>query len=95
MNGNEHHPVWYFFTPEIDSIHRVDFNAIRIAAEGFWKTLTFGEPIRDSNRNILAFKRCLAYFRGTPPKGKKTLWMMDEYTLVEDDENKKVFYFIF
>lgn len=55
----------------------------RMAKDGFWKATAADKPVKDSYGNEIGHKRPLAFFKGTNPNGKKTNWLMHEYTIKE------------
>ncbi|XP_059639140.1 NAC domain-containing protein 2-like [Cornus florida] len=73
---------WFFFSP-IDRKYPNGARPNRAAASGYWKATGTGKPILSSNGSrCLGVKKALVFYRGRPPKGTKTDWMMYEYRLL-------------
>ncbi|XP_020578932.1 NAC transcription factor 29-like [Phalaenopsis equestris] len=74
---------WYFFSPR-DRKYPNGIRPNRAAASGYWKATGTDKPITkgEGNENI-GVKKALVFYRGKPPKGVKTNWIMHEYRLVE------------
>ncbi|KAF6155921.1 hypothetical protein GIB67_039252 [Kingdonia uniflora] len=57
----------------------------RAAASGYWKATGTDKPIlTSSGSQCLGVKKALVFYKGRPPKGIKTNWVMHEYRLVDD-----------
>ncbi|OMO68892.1 No apical meristem (NAM) protein [Corchorus olitorius] len=52
----------------------------RGTGDGFWKATGVDKQVRDQGK-LEGLKKTLVYYRGKPPKGKKTNWIMHEYVL--------------
>ena len=74
---------WYFFSPR-DRKYPNGVRPNRAAASGYWKATGTDKPIVTSkgNENI-GLKKVLVFYRGKPPRGIKTNWIMHEYRLSE------------
>ncbi|KAL6010310.1 hypothetical protein ACLOJK_000741 [Asimina triloba] len=75
---------WYFFSPR-DRKYPNGARPNRAAASGYWKATGTDKPIvktRGERENI-GVKKALVFYRGKPPKGIKTNWIMHEYRLAE------------
>ncbi|XP_072976691.1 NAC domain-containing protein 2-like isoform X1 [Typha angustifolia] len=74
---------WYFFSPR-DRKYPNGVRPNRAAASGYWKATGTDKPIVASkgNENI-GVKKALVFYKGKPPKGIKTDWIMHEYRLHE------------
>ncbi|XP_020588727.1 NAC domain-containing protein 67-like [Phalaenopsis equestris] len=74
---------WYFFTPR-DRKYPNGVRPNRSAGSGYWKATGTDKPITTSrwNENI-GVKKALVFYKGKPPKGVKTNWIMHEYRLAE------------
>ncbi|ONK78412.1 uncharacterized protein A4U43_C02F18500 [Asparagus officinalis] len=74
---------WYFFSSR-DRKYPNGVRPNRAAASGYWKATGTDKPIVASrgNENI-GFKKALVFYKGKPPKGVKTNWIMHEYRLSE------------
>ncbi|PON36886.1 NAC domain containing protein [Parasponia andersonii] len=78
---------WYFFSPR-DRKYPNGARPNRAAASGYWKATgtdkTIVTPVAagGGHRNI-GVKKALVFYKGRPPKGVKTNWIMHEYRLAE------------
>lgn len=78
---------WYFFSPR-DRKYPNGARPNRAAASGYWKAtgtdkvITGRSPVRARSENI-GVKKALVFYKGRPPKGTKTNWIMHEYRLTE------------
>lgn len=81
---------WYFFTPR-DRKYPNGVRPNRAAATGYWKATGTDKPIVSSkgNENI-GVKKALVFYRGKPPKGIKTNWIMHEYRLTESKNKNAI-----
>ncbi|WVZ66385.1 hypothetical protein U9M48_015614 [Paspalum notatum var. saurae] len=73
---------WYFFSPR-DRKYPNGARPNRAATSGYWKATGTDKPILASsgNREKVGVKKALVFYRGKPPKGLKTNWIMHEYRL--------------
>ncbi|KAJ6422661.1 hypothetical protein OIU84_027595 [Salix udensis] len=82
---------WYFFSPR-DRKYPNGARPNRAAASGYWKAtgtdkiitasaITPGGVI-EGHENV-GVKKALVFYRGKPPKGVKTDWIMHEYRLAD------------
>ncbi|KAG5083808.1 hypothetical protein AAZX31_19G165900 [Glycine max] len=72
---------WYFFTPR-DRKYPNGVRPNRAAASGYWKATGTDKPIFTScGMKSIAVKKALVFYKGRPPKGSKTDWIMHEYRL--------------
>lgn len=56
--------------------------ANRTTTSGYWKATGLDKKILDStNKKVVGLKKTLVFYRGKPPKGYKTNWIMHEYKL--------------
>nr|QGT40633.1 NAC domain-containing protein 029 [Tulipa gesneriana] len=70
---------WYFFTPR----HRKYPNGVRpnrATGSGYWKATGTDKAIYNGARYV-GLKKALVFYKGKPPKGSKTDWIMHEYRL--------------
>ncbi|CAK9152553.1 unnamed protein product [Ilex paraguariensis] len=75
---------WFFFSPR-DRKYPNGSRPNRAAASGYWKATGTDKPILSSNASQrIGVKKALVFYRGRPPKGTKTNWMMYEYRLLND-----------
>ncbi|XP_062191137.1 NAC domain-containing protein 58-like isoform X1 [Phragmites australis] len=77
---------WYFFSPR-DRKYPNGMRPNRAAGSGYWKATGTDKPITLSagteSRDMIGVKKALVFYRGRPPKGMKTNWIMHEYRLAE------------
>lgn len=74
---------WYFFSPR-DRKYPNGIRPNRAAASGYWKATGTDKPIQRSNgTENIGVKKALVFYKGRPPKGLKTNWIMHEYRLAE------------
>lgn len=56
----------------------------RAAASGYWKATGTDKPILTScGTKSVGVKKALVFYKGRPPKGIKTDWIMQEYRLLD------------
>ena len=73
---------WYFFTPR-DRKYPNGNRPNRSAGDGYWKATTSDKVIK-FNGVPVGLKKSLVFYSGKPPNGIKTLWIMQEYKLRDD-----------
>lgn len=77
---------WYFFSPR-DRKYPNGARPNRAAASGYWKATGTDKLIAVPNgegvHENIGVKKALVFYRGKPPKGIKTNWIMHEYRLTE------------
>ncbi|KAI5012131.1 hypothetical protein ZWY2020_024265 [Hordeum vulgare] len=75
---------WYFFSPR-DRKYPNGARPNRAATSGYWKATGTDKPILASGcgREKVGVKKALVFYRGKPPKGLKTNWIMHEYRLTD------------
>ncbi|KAJ6804766.1 NAC transcription factor 29-like [Iris pallida] len=74
---------WYFFSPR-DRKYPNGVRPNRAAGSGYWKATGTDKPIVSSRGNeSIGVKKALVFYKGKPPKGIKTNWIMHEYRLAE------------
>uniref|UniRef100_A0A6N2NLS3 NAC domain-containing protein n=1 Tax=Salix viminalis TaxID=40686 RepID=A0A6N2NLS3_SALVM len=83
---------WYFFSPR-DRKYPNGARPNRAAASGYWKATGTDKIIMASTmapngvviggQENIGVKKALVFYRGKPPKGVKTDWIMHEYRLAE------------
>lgn len=70
-----------FFTPR-DRKYPNGARPNRAAASGFWKATGTDKPILTLfGTKSIGVKKALVFYKGRPPKGYKTDWIMHEYRL--------------
>ncbi|KAK1277683.1 NAC transcription factor NAM-B2 [Acorus gramineus] len=81
---------WYFFSPR-DRKYPNGVRPNRAAASGYWKATGTDKPITGNNINgkdeNIGVKKALVFYKGRPPKGTKTNWIMHEYRLAQPSNN--------
>ncbi|KAK7290607.1 hypothetical protein RIF29_05152 [Crotalaria pallida] len=87
---------WYFFSPR-DRKYPNGARPNRAAASGYWKATGTDKTIvtsslagggRGGAQENIGVKKALVFYKGRPPKGVKTNWIMHEYRLL--DNNKPI-----
>ncbi|CAL5062138.1 unnamed protein product [Urochloa decumbens] len=75
---------WYFFSPR-DRKYPNGARPNRAATSGYWKATGTDRAIHASSgsREKVGVKKALVFYRGKPPKGLKTNWIMHEYRLAD------------
>ncbi|GLJ07119.1 hypothetical protein SUGI_0058850 [Cryptomeria japonica] len=74
---------WYFFSPR-DRKYPNGSRPNRAAACGYWKATGTDKPILNSvGTQKVGVKKALVFYKGRPPKGLKTSWIMHEYRLTD------------
>ncbi|KAL2519363.1 NAC transcription factor 29 [Abeliophyllum distichum] len=72
---------WYFFTPR-DRKYPNGVRPNRAAVSGYWKATGTDKAIYSGSKYV-GIKKALVFYKGRPPKGVKTDWIMHEYRLSE------------
>ncbi|KAL9149285.1 hypothetical protein ABFS82_12G099700 [Erythranthe guttata] len=72
---------WYFFTPR-DRKYPNGVRPNRAAVSGYWKATGTDKAIYSGSKYV-GVKKALVFYKGKPPKGIKTDWIMHEYRLSE------------
>ncbi|PIM98513.1 hypothetical protein CDL12_29009 [Handroanthus impetiginosus] len=72
---------WYFFTPR-DRKYPNGVRPNRAAVSGYWKATGTDKAIYSGSKYV-GVKKALVFYKGRPPKGLKTDWIMHEYRLSE------------
>ncbi|GFZ21549.1 NAC-like, activated by AP3/PI [Actinidia rufa] len=73
---------WYFFTPR-DRKYPNGARPNRAAVSGYWKATGTDKSIHSGSKYV-GVKKALVFYKGKPPKGIKTDWIMHEYRLISD-----------
>ncbi|KAE9595635.1 hypothetical protein Lal_00030630 [Lupinus albus] len=71
---------WYFFTPR-DRKYPNGTRPNRATVSGYWKATGTDKAIYSESKHI-GVKKALVFYKGKPPKGVKTDWIMHEYRLI-------------
>ncbi|KAL0363923.1 UNVERIFIED_CONTAM: NAC domain-containing protein 1 [Sesamum angustifolium] len=72
---------WYFFSPR-DRKYPNGVRPNRAAVSGYWKATGTDKAIYSGSKYV-GIKKALVFYKGRPPKGVKTDWIMHEYRLSE------------
>ncbi|KAJ0989391.1 hypothetical protein J5N97_007747 [Dioscorea zingiberensis] len=74
---------WFFFSPR-DRKYKNGARPNRAAGSGYWKATGTDKPILAAGgTHCLGVKKALVFYKGRPPKGTKTDWVMHEYRLLD------------
>ncbi|GAB4846338.1 hypothetical protein Ancab_025344 [Ancistrocladus abbreviatus] len=80
---------WYFFSPR-DRKYPNGARPNRAATSGYWKATGTDKPVLTSGgTQKVGVKKALVFYRGKPPRGVKTNWIMHEYRLTDNKPNNK------
>ncbi|KAK7309809.1 hypothetical protein RJT34_06846 [Clitoria ternatea] len=71
---------WYFFSPR-ERKYPNGVRPNRATVSGYWKATGTDKAIYSGNKHI-GVKKALVFYKGRPPKGLKTDWIMHEYRLI-------------
>ncbi|KAM7269165.1 hypothetical protein ACFE04_024662 [Oxalis oulophora] len=80
---------WYFFTPR-DRKYPNGARPNRAAGSGYWKAtgtdkiIVTPPSMTMGHQENIGVKKALVFYKGRPPKGMKTNWIMHEYRLAEN-----------
>ncbi|OIW10285.1 hypothetical protein TanjilG_28036 [Lupinus angustifolius] len=72
---------WYFFSPR-ERKYPNGVRPNRATVSGYWKATGTDRAIHSGSKHI-GLRKSLVFYKGKPPKGIKTDWIMHEYRLVE------------
>ncbi|KDP36431.1 hypothetical protein JCGZ_08700 [Jatropha curcas] len=78
---------WYFFTPRDRKYPNGD-RPNRAAGDGYWKATGADKPIYSGGIKV-GFRKALVFYKGKPPRGDKTDWIMHEYRVNEPQKRKR------
>lgn len=70
---------WYFFSPR-DRKYPNGVRPNRATVSGYWKATGTDKAIHSGSKYV-GVKKALVFYKGRPPKGIKTDWIMHEYRL--------------
>jgi hypothetical protein len=71
---------WYFFSPR-ERKYPNGVRPNRATVSGYWKATGTDKSIFSGSKHI-GVKKALVFYKGRPPKGIKTDWIMHEYRLI-------------
>lgn len=77
---------WYFFTPR-DRKYPNGVRPNRAAVSGYWKATGTDKAIYSASKYV-GVKKALVFYKGKPPKGVKTDWIMHEYRLIDSKSSQ-------
>lgn len=82
--GGGNQKVRYFFTlREPKYPNGAGGRANRAAGSGYWKATGRDRPVMGSREElVVGMKKVLVFYRGKPPRGTRTDWVMHEYRLL-------------
>ncbi|XWS73570.1 hypothetical protein CRYUN_Cryun02cG0140500 [Craigia yunnanensis] len=80
---------WYFFTPR-DKKYRNGTRPNRAAGDGYWKATGADREVKFKGQ-VVGYRKALVFYRGKPPKGDKTNWIMHEYRVNDAPPCKRVY----
>lgn len=78
---------WYFLHRREHESYATGTCPNRTTESGYWEATGIDRPITvsadddDTTLMTVGFKKALVFYRGRPPTGEKTPWMMQEYRL--------------
>ena len=81
---------WYFFCRR-GRKYRNSIRPNRVTGSGFWKATGIDRPIHSTGGEgceCIGLKKSLVYYRGNAGKGTKTEWMMHEFRLPTNHDDK-------
>ncbi|KAH0452778.1 hypothetical protein IEQ34_017102 [Dendrobium chrysotoxum] len=74
---------WFFFSPR-DRKYPNGVRPNRATTAGYWKATGTDKPIISvGGVQCIGVKKALVFYKGKPPKGIKTDWVMQEYRLID------------
>ncbi|CAI9760851.1 unnamed protein product [Fraxinus pennsylvanica] len=76
---------WFFFVPRQERVARGG-RPNRLTAQGYWKATGSPSFIYSSQDRVIGKKRTMVFYAGRTPHGRKTVWKMNEYKVIEFSE---------
>ncbi|XP_052204194.1 NAC domain-containing protein 83-like [Diospyros lotus] len=81
LPGNSTGEERYFFS-QTEAKYPTGNRSNRATGSGYWKaTGTDKQIVGSKNKGVVGMKKTLVFYRGKPPTGTKTDWVMHEYRL--------------
>ena len=88
ISGDSEEERYFFSTKEAKYPNGNRSN--RATGSGYWKATGIDKKIATSRGNqVVGMKKTLVFYRGKPPHGSRTDWIMHEYRLVDGKPPKK------
>ncbi|XP_031250959.1 NAC domain-containing protein 2-like [Pistacia vera] len=78
---------WYFFTPR-DRKYKNGERPNRSAGDGYWKATGADRPVNHNGVQV-GSRKALVFYKGKPPKGNKTDWIMHEFRVENPPKRKR------
>ncbi|XP_022853870.1 NAC domain-containing protein 67-like [Olea europaea var. sylvestris] len=81
---------WFFFTSR-DREHENEKIQNGVTVDGYWQVIGEDDEIIKQNNETLGFRKILEFYKGNPPNGDNTSWIMheikvnDQHTVAADD----------
>ncbi|KAK9063554.1 hypothetical protein SSX86_017424 [Deinandra increscens subsp. villosa] len=86
LPGNCEQERFFFSTKEVKYPNGIRSN--RATLSGYWKATGLDKQIVTSDNNqVVGMKKTLVFYRGKPPNGSRTDWIMHEYRLATPQPN--------
>ncbi|KAK3221571.1 hypothetical protein Dsin_008596 [Dipteronia sinensis] len=79
--------AYYFFTPR-DRKYRNGDRPSRAAGCGYWKATGANKPVYHKNKRV-GSRNALVFYKGKPPHGNKTDWIMHEFKVDNPPPTKR------
>lgn len=80
---------WFFFSPR-ERKYPNGLRPNRSAGSGYWKATGTDKPILSAGgTHCIGVKKALVFYKGRPPKGTKTDWVMHEYRVLDSQTSPK------
>ncbi|XP_043693713.1 NAC domain-containing protein 17-like [Telopea speciosissima] len=74
---------WFFFSHRVRR-HRNGDRKSRKTKHGYWKVTGNNRDVTYNNRTV-GVKKSLVFYKGRASSGERTNWMMNEYTIAEEE----------
>ncbi|CAI9756375.1 unnamed protein product [Fraxinus pennsylvanica] len=83
LPGDTDQDRYFFSTREVKHPNGNGNRSKRATVSGYWKATGFDKQIASPrSHQVVGMKRTLVFYRGKPPRGCRTDWIMHEYRLV-------------